>query len=601
LDTNKIIEYPGNLGNAIYSTITGLGNISNMIWGFFAIAITLTLFYLIFYRYSDEDHSNLKSTHWYSPDSSFFFLLVASFGILLLRLPSICAFELSVDESEWITGAATLLNDGRFWSSVNGMTSGPLNVFPLCLIKISGFTLNYANVRLFVLLFCVIPTVIFVFKSLQIIYNDKIAKIITLPLFVFFSISEHEDILAYNSEHIPMLLAASIFYFFVKTQYTQPGKGTLAKNFFYFFLCGFIIGLMPYSKLQASPIAFSLFIGIILVNILSKEKSLVKNTFLLAGVILPGLFLLSYLLLFNLTTEFWNYYVVNNFDYGSQGLYTSSATWLEIQKNNIAVSWHEKIFLLPRLIVLSKDTILFFGSLIIISVFGICFSLYKHKSIKSKNNIAILFLFSNILFGYYAVIKPGNYFLHYMILLVVPAILFTGYLLGNVLEAYPQHRNKILSYLKYYLLIAVIIPVFVFAFDGNCYIKDYLGNYRHKDLSRIAASLKKYSQPGDRMAVWGYLHSIYIEAELIQGTREPNSYLQITENSLRDYFTAKYCEDIITNKPAIFVDVVGNSSYFYYDGIQRHENFPAIKEVIDNHYELKDTVDDVRIFTRKIR
>ncbi|MEI7485680.1 MAG: hypothetical protein WCK13_13295, partial [Ignavibacteriota bacterium] len=515
MGNSSVIEYPGSLSNAIYNTITGLGSISNLLWGFLAIAFTLLLFYLTFYRNNYKDSSNAKLTRWFSPDSSFFFMFVTSIGILLLRLPAICTFELSVDESEWITGAATLLNDGRFWLSVNGMTSGPLNIYPLCLIKVVGFALNYANLRLFILLFCLLPTVILVFKSLQIMYNDKIAKIITLPVFVFFSISEHADILAYNSEHIPMLLTASAFYFFTKAQYNQPEKGTLAKNLFYFFLCGFIIGLMPYSKLQASPIAFSLFIGIILINILSKEKPLVKNIALLSGVLLPGLFLLSYLLLFNLSTEFWNYYVLNNFDYSNKGLYTSSATWLAIQKNDTAMNWYEKLFLLPRLIIMSKDTILFFGSLIMISVFSICVLLNKFKNVESKNRIAILFMLSNILFGYYAVIRPGNYFLHYTILLVVPVILFAGHLIGIIYGSLPQYGNKIFVYIKYYLIIALIVPVIAFAVDGNCYIKDYLGNYSHKDLSRIAASLKKYSRPGDKLAVWGYLHSIYIEAELI--------------------------------------------------------------------------------------
>jgi hypothetical protein len=68
---------------------------------------------------------------------------------------------------------------------------------------------------------------------------------------------------------------------------------------------------------------------------------------------------------------------------------------------------------------------------------------------------------------------------------------------------------------------------------------------------------------------------------------------------LRDYFTQKYCRDIIENNPVVFVDAVGRSSFFYYDYFQRHENFPAVFELINSKYELKETVDDVRIYTRK--
>lgn len=596
---NKVIEYPGNLSNTIYNTIIGLGSISNLLWGFLAISFTILLFYITFYRNNDEGSSSDKLTRWFSPGSSFFFLLVTSLGILLLRLPAICAFELSVDESEWISGAATLLKDGRFWVSVNGMTSGPLNIYPLCLIKILGFSLNYSNVRLFTLLLCIFPVIILLYKSVQMMLNAKIARIITLPVFVFFSVSEHADILAYNSEHIPMLLMAVAFYLFLRTQYNKSDKRIISRSLIYFFLCGFVIGLMPYSKLQVSPIAFSFFVCIVLINILSKEKPLIKNIVLLSGVILPGLLLLSYLFLFNLTTEFWNYFVINNFDYSNRGLYTSSATWLAIQKNEIAVNWYEKLFLLPRLILISKDSLLFFGSLIFISVVSICILLFK--KIVLQNRTMLFFLFSNVLFAYYAIIKPGNLFLHYSVLLVIPVTLFAGYLIGVVYESFPQFRNKIFTITKYYLVVTVIIPVIIFALDGNCYIRDYLGNYQHRDLSRIATALKKHSRPGDKLAVWGYLNSIYIEAELIQGTREPYSYLQITESSLQNYFTSKYCEDIITNKPTVFADVVGKSSFFYYDSTQRYENYPAIKELINNTYELKDTVDEVRIFVLKNR
>jgi hypothetical protein len=142
LGNSKLIEYPGSLSNLIYDVIIWLGNTSNILWGLLAISFTLFLLYLTFYRRNN---------------SSFFFLFVLSLGLLVLRLPAICAYELNGDESEWITGAATLLRDWRFWHSVNGTTSGPLNIFPLCLINILGFSLNYANVRLFAILFCIIP------------------------------------------------------------------------------------------------------------------------------------------------------------------------------------------------------------------------------------------------------------------------------------------------------------------------------------------------------------------------------------------------------------------------------------------------------------
>lgn len=589
MESSKLIEYPGTLSSLIYNAIISLGKTSNLLWGVIAVAFTLVLFYLTFYRNDDKKFFS----------SSLFYLFIASLGILLLRLPAICAFELNTDESEWITGAATLLKDFRFWHSVNGMTSGPLVIYPLCLIKIFGFSFNYANLRIFALLFCIFPVFIFVFKSFKIIYDEQIAKIIVIPLFVFLAMSEHFDLIAYNGEHIPMLLLTIAFYLFVKTFYNIKTDGTTNINLIYYFLCGILIGAMPYSKLQSSPIAFSFFIGMIAVNILSKEKPLVKNVTFIIGVLLPGLFLISYLFLYNLTTEFWNYYIVNNFEYSNRGLFSASPTWLLVQKNEAVMYWHQKIFVVPRLILSTKDTLLFFGSLILISVFGISVLLYKFKTISFKNKTVIAFIFLNIIFAYFSVIKSGNIFLHYILLLVIPATLLAGFFLGLIFEVFSQHRDKILKYTKYYFVVTVVIPVIIFAIDGNCYIRDYLTNYSHKNISNISAAIKKYTRPDDKLAVWGYLNSIYIESELIQATREPNSYLQITESPMQNYFTEKYCQDILTNKPPVFVDAVGKNCYFYYDYFQRYENFPAVKELINNNYVLKDTIDDVRIFVRK--
>jgi hypothetical protein len=433
------------------------------------------------------------------------------------------------------------------------------------------------------------------------IYNDRIAQIIVIVLFLFFSISEHADIVAYNSEHIPMLLTTMLYYFFIKTQFSSSKNGNAGTGLLYLVICGIIIGILPLAKLQASTISFAFIIGIFILNILSKEKYLVKNIALIAGVLLPVLLLLSYLFLFNLGAEFWNYYILNNFEYSKSGLYTYSTTWLIMQKNENAVYWYEKLLVVPRLILITKDTILFWGSLSIIS-FGSLFLLRnKLKNITSKSKLLFLFFLFSFIMAYIAVIKPGNIFLHYLLLLVIPAAYLAGFLLGLVIDTFKQNSTKILVYVKYYLALTVIVPVIAFSIDGNCYIRDYLSNFPRRNLSNITVSLKKYSQPGDRLAVWGYLINIYVEAELIQGTREPTSYLQISEGNLQKYFTDKYCEDIISNKPILFVDAVGKNSLAYYDYSQRYENYPAVKELINNNYELKDTIDDVRIFVRKTR
>ena len=86
------------------------------------------------------------------------------------------------------------------------------------------------------------------------------------------------------------------------------------------------------------------------------------------------------------------------------------------------------------------------------------------------------------------------------------------------------------------------------------------------------------------MAIWGWQDNYYIEAGLLQGTKDPHSSLQIIKSQQQDFFLKRYAADLMRNKPVIFLDAVGPKSFFFKHQWQRHENFPAIKNIVDAHY-----------------
>ncbi|MFA5404811.1 MAG: hypothetical protein WC358_07755 [Ignavibacteria bacterium] len=592
---NKIIDYPGGINNLTYEIIKYLGNISSILWDLAGVFFVVLLCVLT-YVYNDNKENNKEPVKNFFFNSSFFFLLVFSLGIIVLRFPTFSFPELSPDESEWISGAATLIRDGRFWHSVNGTTSGPINIFPLCLINLFSFGLNYSTVRIFCVIFIVIPTAVFLFKSLKMELSELAARTILIPVFLLFAISEHEDITAYNSEHFPMLLTILAFYFFVKAKQSSEEKTELRKIFLYNFICGIILGLLPFSKLQSIPISFVFFFIVFTNNIIYKNFAVCKNIALSLGAILPSIIVIVYIYYFDLTDAFWNYFIVSNIEYSFKGIVNSSPTWY-LQNFEKIDSWIGKIFIVPHIILKSKEFILFFGTLFSISVFCFFYLLKKDVYILKNKKKYFIYLILIFLFACFGVSKPGNVFHHYCLLIVIPACLLTGFLLGLTYET--VNSNKIKKYLKYYLLVYAIIPTILFVLDGNCYIKYILKTDSFNKISNTAVILKKYSRPNDRLAVWGYMNKFFVEAELIQGTREPMSYLQITNSCKQDYYINNYCKDIKENKPVLFVDAVGEKSLFYKDYSQRHENFPAIKELVNEYYEFIDSVDNVRIYKRK--
>lgn len=591
---NKIIDYPGALCNLVYYGILDLGYFSHFLWGFIGIAVTVILCFSTYKKYTSNISQKDNKTNNFLFSSAFFLFLIG-LGIFILRIPTFCASELNVDESEWISGAATLIRDFRFWKSVNGTTSGPLNIFPLCLINLLGVSLNYASVRFFSVLFIILPVIFITFKLFKIAYGEIVARIISITLFFFFAFSENFDIVSYNSEHIPMLLMVSAFFFFVRTYENSANN---KKDYLHLFFYGLMTGLLPYSKFQAVPITLVLFVFVFSYNIFHKKNITRKNSFLLLGLIIPTALLLIYLYIFNLKEEFFNYYIINNYEYSMKGLLNSSQKWWSMQKQLPVNSWFEKIILFPRLILMSKDTVLYFFALIILSVFGLWVILRNPKSISVKNIEFIIFAFVVFLSVYYAIVKPGNAFLHYIIIIIIPSSMLSGFLFGTGFDIARNRYNKIKFYLKTGLLIFPLLPAIILAFDGNCFIKSILNRNSPCQISCASKVIKRHSVPNDRLVVWGYSNILYVESEMLQGTREPFTYLQITESSCQNYFIEKFCEDMLTNRPKIFVDAIEKNSFFCEDN-QKYENCPRVKKIIDECYELKDTTCGVRIFAWK--
>jgi hypothetical protein len=145
------------------------------------------------------------------------FITLICIGIVILRSPNLILFELNVDESEWISGAAAYWNGSIMWKELSGTTSGPLVFVPLgVMIPFGG--LNYASIRLFGLLFCIIPSIYLLWRTILLVYGAVSARLTIIPVFIFFACTQYFDFVAYNSEHIPMMLVSLALYLFFRFQ-----------------------------------------------------------------------------------------------------------------------------------------------------------------------------------------------------------------------------------------------------------------------------------------------------------------------------------------------------------------------------------------------
>ena len=139
-----------------------------------------------------------------------FFLSIAM-SLAISRYPILLLGELNVDETQFIASACKLFKDPDFFRSVDCGTSGPLNIFPLMLPAIAGFSPDYASSRAIGLIIIVLAIFV-LYRAFALIAEDAVARLAVLPAAGFFAILKNNDFVHYSSEHVSLLLLALSLY-----------------------------------------------------------------------------------------------------------------------------------------------------------------------------------------------------------------------------------------------------------------------------------------------------------------------------------------------------------------------------------------------------
>jgi hypothetical protein len=567
------MDYPGNLYFFLTQLILKFGNSGKIIWIAACLFLFLLLVLLSLFYNSASVHN--KTRFFFK---TWFFISISSIFILLQRLPPLLSGPLNPDEDLWIAGGATILNDPGFWISFDPTTSGPLVVLPVVLIKVFGININYATVRLAALLICIIPSFILLFFSFKNFLNEKISRVLVLPFIVCIAGFHLKNYIAYNSEHMPLLLTALCLFIYSKIYKT----GKLSSAYLYFLL-GFTLGFFPSSKLQAVPIGLGMALMVILYLYLEKagnrKEQLKKTSFFISGGIIPSLAVLLYLAISGGLNDFYQSYIISNLDYAENGLNGQISQWMKFKYF---------IYLLRTI----PDSGLYFISLFVTSFISLFVLLVfgrkglgEHKKMLALSSVIVLS-------AYYGIVKPSNFYEHYMLLFFIPALFFSGTLIGIFQKAF--HDYKVSRFFLYFFIIITSIVPFFYYFNSDSYDSGTAGLKKE----HAAEVISKYALPGDKMALWGWMTNLYLQTGLTLGTRYGDSYHQMTESSLQSYYIHNYLIDLKRNKPKIFVDVIRPEAYFFNDLKLIHENFPEIDSYIKENYKKAAEIDQIRIYIR---
>jgi hypothetical protein len=95
---------------------------------------------------------------------------------------------------------------------------------------------------------------------------------------------------------------------------------------------------------------------------------------------------------------------------------------------------------------------------------------------------------------------------------------------------------------------------------------------------------------------------LWVETGMTQATRDGQTSRQIEPHTRRDYYRARFMQDLQQSKPPVFVDAVGQGNFVYEDRAESgHETFPALRDYIDTNYHLLRELNGTRIYVRNDR
>jgi len=477
--------------------------------------------------------------------------------------------ELGVDESQDLAGAATLWADPVFWRSVDGTTAGPLHYYLLMPAALAHASAAYFWSRLTGHLL-VLAALFLTGRLLGRFAGAAVERAAVFAAASSLALSRSIDFQYTSTEVLPaFLLALAAF------SLGQPTRSRRA-----LWVGGLALGMVPWAKLQAAPIALGF--GLLAIAIEWREKRHAAVTTLVVSGLAATLIVAVGLTLADLWPDMVVPYLLRNARYPLEfAQQTAEASWSGflryMMEDGYAAIW---VAVGALLVLLTHAT--------------------GQPASAALGRLSWFAAFWLVLaLACIAVAKRP--FLHYWYLGLSPWLLVVGVAFERGRTAVRDVRRG--QWIVGAMLGALLVPMIIYRVagpDNSATIRSVLRAWHEQDVE-LAALARNYVREGDRLAIWGWRSGLYLELGLAQATRQAHSELQILGGPLQPYHLRTYMADFEKNRPAIFVDAVGPGSFMFMDRRLAHESFSALAEVIRRDYvEIADR-HGVRLYVRKDR
>ena len=507
------------------------------------------------------------------------FMALAIGVLFLLRLPSIVFnAEVNPDESQMITQALTLRYDPVYFRAVDGTTAGPLDSYFLVLPSLFGLPFDYITAHL--MAFGLVAVYLWLlFGTARLWFGEPAARLALLPLVFMLGLTQSGDFLHYNSELIALVLLGGSYYLYA-TQLTrkQPTLGRIA-------LIGLLLGMVPFSKLQAVPLAAVVGLFVV-IDLLSRQTTVAAKAgrIVVLGIsaALFPLFVMLLTWLNGVYDDFITFYILGNFQYGGNTDQWQSLLQLpDFFQKGTEFDWLVKLTAgvwLTGFIVALRRNIRF------------------NRNVWQVGGFVLLLLVATL----FAITRTGSGYVHYLYFLTGPLLFGLGYGWQQLLA------NERLGRWVSAGAIAVFLALFGVKATLN-YVQDvpmnpYPSNRQNGwtlQPSPVSKVVAKYARPGEKLVVWGWRCDYYVQTQMPQGVAENHSIRSAFAHPLLTTYQQRYIRDFVRSFPPVFVDAVGQQNLWMTDRkTQGHELIKPLAQFVAAHYKYAGLVNDARIYVR---
>jgi len=490
---------------------------------------------------------------------------------------------LNADEAQMAAQAIKSLSDPLPWHGFDGTTSGPLNSYILALPRVFGRPITMPSTHV-IAAGLELGTIFALQSAAAKVFGAPIGRAAALMLFAFFGFAQNtNDFVDYSSEHLPIFLIVcglcALADVYAKS---RPNLASCA-------LGGIALGLAPFAKLQSTLLAVSVGTGIVLVLLRRSAPPATKGrrfASFLAGALGSVALLVALTGLGGSIHDAVVSYVLSN------------------------AAYSQRLALLGPRFFISTDPMYATFVLGSISLFVLLGSAAIWSPANPYYQRIAAFAGGLTLVGIWTVRLANHAFAHYLSFAIVPSVVLVAALAGIVYRDWRSRIRRIWPGRRKGGLIAramlfasvaatMIVPSLLQQLVlGNSFAHDGPAYFGYRD--RMGAALRHIIPVNSRVAVWGWMPQFYVSTQTVMATKDAHTYAEIVPGPYRDYFRARYMNEMLSRPPAYFVDAVAPGSFAFTDrAAYGMETFPQLAAFIARDYRLVAELNGVRVYCRK--